>query len=132
MSMQDPVADLLTRIRNAQAVKKDTVSMASSTKKLAIVKVLKEEGYIEDYKVSKEVPHKPELSIMLKYFRGAPVIAKIKRVSRPGLRVYKAVADLPKVLGGLGVAIISTSKGVVSDKQARKIGCGGEVLCTIE
>jgi len=132
MSMQDPIADLLTRIRNAQSVKKNTVTLASSTKKVAIVKVLKDEGYIEDYSVVKETPSKPELNITLKYYKGAPVIAKIKRVSRPGLRIYKAATDLPKVLAGLGVSIISTAQGVMSDKQARKIGHGGEVLCTVE
>ena len=132
MSMQDPIADLLTRIRNGQAARKQSIRLPSSNTKVAIVKVLQEEGYIESFDVIKEVEAKPELEIGLKYFKGKSVIEKIKRISRPGLRIYKAKDELPKVLGGLGIAIISTSFGVMSDRQARKLGHGGEVLCTVE
>jgi small subunit ribosomal protein S8 len=130
MSMTDPVADMLTRIRNAQQAKKSDVTMPSSKVKLSIANVLKNEGYIATYNVS-EVDGKPLLSIALKYFDGKPVISKIDRVSRPGLRVYKSAKDLPKVIGGLGVAIVSTSKGVMADRKARELGQGGEVLCSV-
>lgn len=130
MSMTDPVADMLTRIRNAQSAKKSDVTMPSSKVKLSIADVLKNEGYIASYNVS-DVDGKPVLSIALKYFDGKPVISKIDRVSRPGLRVYKSAKDLPKVIGGLGVAIVSTSKGVMADRKARELGQGGEVLCSV-
>lgn len=130
MSMTDPVADMLTRIRNAQSAKKSDVTMPSSKVKLSIANVLKNEGYIATYNVS-DVDGKPVLSIALKYFDGKPVISKIDRVSRPGLRVYKSAKDLPKVIGGLGVAIVSTSKGVMADRKARELGQGGEVLCSV-
>lgn len=129
MSMQDPIADMIIRIKNAQAVGKVSVAMPSSTLKLAIAKVLKEEGYIIDFHSNQEA--KPTLTIMLKYYEGKAVIEKIKRVSRSGLRIYKAVEELPKVLGGLGIAIVSTSKGVMSDKAARQLNVGGEVLCLV-
>jgi len=128
--MTDPVADMLTRIRNAQQAKKSDVTMPSSKVKLSIANVLKNEGYIATYNVS-DVDGKPVLSIALKYFDGKPVISKIDRVSRPGLRVYKSAKDLPKVIGGLGVAIVSTSKGVMADRKARELGQGGEVLCSV-
>jgi small subunit ribosomal protein S8 len=130
MSMTDPVADMLTRIRNAQQAKKSDVTMPSSKVKLSIADVLKNEGYIATYNVS-DVDGKSVLSIALKYFEGKPVISKIDRVSRPGLRVYKSAKDLPKVIGGLGVAIVSTSKGVMADRKARELGQGGEVLCSV-
>ena len=129
MSMQDPLADMLTRIRNAQMAEKAVVSMPSSTLKVAVAKVLKGEGYIADFQISSEV--KPQLTIELKYFEGRPVIEEVKRVSRPGLRQYKAVEDLPKVRGGLGVSIVSTNKGVMTNRAARAAGVGGEVLCTV-
>ncbi|ALE90842.1 30S ribosomal protein S8 [Pseudomonas fragi] len=129
MSMQDPLADMLTRIRNAQMAEKSVVSMPSSTLKVAVAKVLKDEGYIADYQISSEI--KPLLSIELKYFEGRSVIEEVKRVSRPGLRQYKSSEDLPKVRGGLGVSIVSTSKGVMTDRAARAAGVGGEVLCTV-
>ena len=129
MSMQDPLADMLTRIRNAQMAEKSVVSMPSSTLKVAVAKVLKDEGYIADYQISSEI--KPLLSIELKYFEGRSVIEEVKRVSRPGLRQYKSSDDLPKVRGGLGVSIVSTSKGVMTDRAARAAGVGGEVLCTV-
>ena len=129
MSMQDPLADMLTRIRNAQMAEKAVVSMPSSTLKVAVAKVLKGEGYTADFQISSEV--KPQLTIELKYFEGRPVIEEVKRVSRPGLRQYKAVEDLPKVRGGLGVSIVSTNKGVMTDRAARAAGIGGEVLCTV-
>ena len=129
MSMQDPLADMLTRIRNAQMAEKSVVSMPSSTLKAAVAKVLKDEGYIADYQISSEI--KPLLSIELKYFEGRSVIEEVKRVSRPGLRQYKSSEDLPKVRGGLGVSIVSTSKGVMTDRAARAAGVGGEVLCTV-
>jgi len=130
MSMTDPIADMLTRIRNGQKARKINVSMPSSTAKVAVAKVLKDEGYIVDYATSVEGV-KSELSVELKYFEGTPVIENVQRVSRPGLRVYRGKEELPKVLGGLGVAIISTSDGVMSDRQARKQGIGGEVLCVV-
>lgn len=129
MSMQDPIADMLTRIRNGQAAHKILVSMPSSKLKVAIAKVLVEEGYIESFSVSQGV--KPELEIKLKYFQNKPVIELIKSVSRPGLRIYKNKASLPKIMGGLGIAVISTSKGVMTDRAARKIGLGGEVICYV-
>lgn len=128
MSMQDPLADMLTRIRNAQMAEKSSVSMPSAKLKVAVAKVLKEEGYVAGYEVVGDV--KPTLSIELKYFEGKPVIEELKRVSRPGLRQYKAVDQLPKVKGGLGVSIVSTNKGVMTDRAARAAGIGGEVLCT--
>lgn len=129
MSMQDTLADMFTRIRNGHMAEKKAVAMPSSKQKLAIAKVLQEEGYITSYAVEGDV--KPVLSIELKYFEGKPVIEKIKRVSRPSLRIYKSVGDLPKVSDGLGVAIVSTSKGVMTDRAARAAGVGGEVLCTV-
>lgn len=130
MSMQDPIADMLSRIRNAQARAKATVKMPSSTRKLAIARVLKDEGYIVGFKVAAE-DGKPVLEITLKYFEGKPVIAEIDRVSRSGLRRYAGKDELPKVRGGLGIAIVSTSKGVMTDRAARAAGIGGEVLCTV-
>lgn len=129
MSMQDPLADMLTRIRNAQMAEKTVVSMPSSKLKAAVAKVLKDEGYIADFQISSEV--KPQLSIELKYFEGKPVIEEVKRISRPGLRQYKSVEQLPKVRGGLVVSIVSTNKGVMTDRAARAAGVGGEVLCTV-
>jgi small subunit ribosomal protein S8 len=129
MSLQDPVSDMLTRVRNAQKATKVNVKMPSSTKKENIAKVLKDEGYIKDYSVSGDT--KKELTIELKYFQGKPVIEEIKRVSRPGLRIFKSKDDLPSVNGGLGIAIISTSKGVMTEKQAEATGNGGEVICTV-
>ncbi|OAD19574.1 30S ribosomal protein S8 [Candidatus Thiomargarita nelsonii] len=129
MSMSDPIADLLTRIRNAEAVRKKQVEMPASTVRAGIANLLKEEGYITDYSLSEGV--KPVLTIILKYYEGKPVISQLKRVSRPGLRIYKAKDKLPQVLGGLGVAIISTSKGLMTDRQARIEGHGGEVLCFV-
>lgn len=129
MSMQDPLADMLTRIRNGQMAKKATVSMPSSKMKQAIAKVLQDEGYITGFNVDGDV--KPTLTVTLKYFEGKPVIENIKRVSRPGLRIYKPGDELPKVMGGLGVAIISTNKGVMTDRAARAAGIGGEVLCYV-
>jgi small subunit ribosomal protein S8 len=126
MSMQDPVADMFTRIRNGQAANKVAVKMPSSKMKIAIAKVLKDEGYIGDFAVSGEV--KPELEVTLKYFQGKSVIETIDRVSRPGLRIYKRSGELPKVMGGLGVAIVSTSKGLMTDRAARKVGIGGEII----
>lgn len=130
MSLTDPIADMLTRIRNALAAAKSDVSMPASKQKLAIAKVLKDEGYINDYSVQ-DADGKATLVIGLKYFEGKPVIESIKRVSRPGLRVYNGKDDLPKVMGGLGVAIVSTPKGVMSDRVARAGGHGGEVLCIV-
>lgn len=130
MSMQDPLSDMLTRIRNAQMAGKPSVEMPGSKLKAAVAKVLQEEGYIEQYSASAD-SGKPRLSIDLKYFNGKPVIAEIDRVSRPGLRSYKGKSDLPSVRAGLGVAIISTSRGVMTDRAARAAGVGGEVLCTV-
>ena len=127
--MSDPIADLLTRIRNGQSAGKVDVSMPSSKAKVAIVEVMKNEGYVADHSVSDDA--KPVLTVILKYFEGRPVIDELKRVSRPGLRIYKGNNELPKVLNGLGVAIVSTSSGVMTDSQARTAGHGGEVLCTI-
>lgn len=130
MSMSDPIADMLTRIRNAQRAEKVVVAMPSSKLKVSIAAVLKEEGYIENYGVRDE-DGKPVLELGLKYYAGSPVIEKIERVSRPGLRIYKGTEDLPKVMNGLGVAIVSTSKGVMTDRKARASGIGGEVLCVV-
>ena len=130
MSMSDPIADMLTRIRNAQQVEKVSVSMPSSKLKVAIATVLKEEGYIESFEIKGEKA-KPELEISLKYYAGRPVIERIDRVSRPGLRIYKGRAAIPQVMNGLGVAIVSTSRGVMTDRKARHEGVGGEVLCFV-
>jgi len=130
MSMTDPIADMLTRIRNGQKARKVAVSMPASKQKEAIAKVLQDEGYITGYAVEGDGAAK-ELTVELKYFKGAPVIEKIQRASSPGLRVYRGKEKLPKVLGGLGVAIVSTSAGVMSDRQAREKGIGGEVLCIV-
>jgi len=130
MSMSDPIADMLTRIRNAQLSDKNIVTMPSSKLKQAIAKVLKDEGYIDGYSV-READSKPVLDISLKYYAGHPVIEKIERVSRPGLRIYKPKDSLPNVMNGLGVAIISTSKGVMTERKARASGIGGEVLCIV-
>jgi len=130
MSMTDPIADMLTRIRNAQAVRKTVVAMPASKVKKAIAQVLKDEGYIDGFAV-REAQGKPELEISLKYYAGAPVIERIERVSRPGLRIYKGREDIPTVMNGLGVAIVSTSHGVMTDRKARATGVGGEVLCIV-
>jgi small subunit ribosomal protein S8 len=130
MSMSDPIADMLTRIRNAQMSNKISVSMPASKLKGAIANVLKDEGYIEDFAVVAN-EGKPLLNISLKYYAGRPVIEKIERVSKPGLRVYKGGQDIPKVMNGLGVTIVSTSKGVMTDRKARAAGVGGEVLCIV-
>ena len=130
MSMTDPVADMLTRIRNAQMAEKQSVSMPSSRLKVAIAKVLKDEGYIDDFAI-RENGAKPELDVALKYYAGRPVIERIERVSKPGLRVYKGKDDLPRVMNGLGVAIVSTPKGVMTDRRARAGNMGGEVLCIV-
>lgn len=126
MSMQDPIADMFTRIRNGQLARKVGVKMPASKIRVAIAEVLKSEGYISDFQVEEGV--KPELEVTLKYFEGRKVIDTIERVSRPGLRIYKKKDELPKVLGGLGIAIVSTSKGVMTDREARKAGMGGEVI----
>jgi len=131
MSMSDPIADMLTRIRNAHSAEKNVVSMPFSTKKLALAKVLEEEGYIVGSSKIEDVASKPQLEITLKYFQGKPVIETIDRVSKPGLRIYKSKNELPNVKGGLGVAIISTSQGLMTDRAARAQGHGGEVLCYI-
>lgn len=130
MSMTDPIADMLTRIRNGQSAKKVSVTMPSSKAKVAVAKVLKDEGYITDLSTESDGP-KANLTIELKYFEGTPVIEKVQRVSKPGLRIYRGKEQLPKVLGGLGVAIVATSAGVMSDREARKKGIGGEVLCIV-
>lgn len=129
--MTDPIADMLTRIRNALSAGKLNVNMPDSKQKRAIAQVLKDEGFITDF-AQAEADAKPVLNIDLKYYEGKPVIEKIKRISRPGLRIYKGKTELPKVMGGLGVAIISTSKGLMSDRTARKAGFGGEILCTVQ
>ena len=130
MSMTDPIADMLTRIRNAQSVGKTNVSMPSSKIKMAIAKVLQDEGYIDSFAVRADTG-KREMDIGLRYYAGRPVIEKIERISRPGLRVYKGANDIPKVLNGLGVAIVSTSQGLMTDRKARAAGVGGEVLCIV-
>ena len=130
MSMSDPIADMLTRVRNAQQVNKASVSMPSSKLKVAIAAVLKDEGYIDDFQVAGEKA-KPVLEITLKYYAGRPVIERIDRVSRPGLRIYKSSKTIPQVMNGLGVAIVSTPRGVMTDRKARAHGVGGEVLCYV-
>jgi small subunit ribosomal protein S8 len=131
MSMSDPIADMLTRIRNGQSADKISVSMPSSKFKESIAQVLKDEGYIQNWNTEQDGPKK-SLIIDLKYYMGKPVIDKISKVSRPGLRIYKSADELPRVIGGMGVAIISTSKGVMTDRTARENGQGGEVICTVE
>ncbi|MGN6580830.1 MAG: 30S ribosomal protein S8 [Bordetella sp.] len=130
MSMSDPIADMLTRIRNAQQVDKVTVAMPSSKLKVAIAAVLADEGYIDGFQVKGDQA-KPELEITLKYYAGRPVIERIERVSKPGLRIYKGRSNIPQVMNGLGVAIVSTSRGVMTDRKARANGVGGEVLCYV-
>jgi len=141
MSMSDPIADMLTRIRNAQGVEKVDVTMPASKLKVAIAEVLKDEGYIDGFEIvnggaggaaanAKKAP-KPELRIGLKYYAGRPVIERLERVSRPGLRIYKGSGDIPQVMNGLGVAIVSTSRGVMTDRKARTEGVGGEVICYV-
>jgi small subunit ribosomal protein S8 len=129
MSLQDPISDMLTRVRNAQKASKVKVVMPSSRQKVNIATVLKNEGYITDFNVSDDA--KKELTIELKYYQGEPVIESIKRISRPGLRIFKSKDELPSINGGLGIAIISTSGGLMTEKQARAAGHGGEVLCTV-
>lgn len=129
MSMQDPISDMLTRIRNGQAASKVSVKMPSSKQKVAIAAVLKAEGYVTDFAVAGDT--KPELEVTLKYFEGKKVIDTIKRVSRPGLRIYKGANDLPKVMAGLGIAIVSTSQGVMTDRAARNASIGGEIICYV-
>lgn len=130
MSMQDPVSDMLTHIRNGQRAGKVRIMMPMSKQKSAIAEVLKQQGYIRDFSVE-DVEGKPQLAILLRYFEGKPVIETLKRISRPGLRVYKRKDDLPKVMDGLGIAIISTPKGLMTDRQARAEGHGGEVVCIV-
>jgi len=130
MSMSDPISDMLTRIRNAQAVQKTTVNMPASKVKAGIAKVLKEEGYISDFR-DVEVDGKPVLEITLRYMQGKGVIETLKRVSRPGLRHYRGTDELPKILNGLGIAVVSTSQGIMTDSAARSAGQGGEILCVV-
>jgi len=130
MSMSDPIADMLTRIRNGQRASKKEVSFSASKKKTAILKVLVDEGYISAFETNEDI--KPVTSVTLKYFQGEPVIKTIKRISRPGLRIFRGKSEIPTVMLGLGVAIVSTSKGVMSDRSARAAGQGGEVLCIVE
>lgn len=130
MSMSDPIADMLTRIRNGQSVDKTEVVMPSSKLKVAIAQVLKDEGYIDGFSVDAN-EGKPELRVGLKYYAGRPVIERLERVSRPGLRIYKSRQDIPQVMNGLGVAIVSTPRGVMTDRKARAVGVGGEVLCYV-
>jgi small subunit ribosomal protein S8 len=130
MSMSDPIADMLTRIRNAQMSEKPSTAMASSKLKVSIAQVLKDEGYIEDFSV-RDLAGKPQLEIGLKYYAGRPVIERLERVSKPGLRVYRASKAVPRVMNGLGIAIVSTSQGVMTDRKARGLGVGGEVLCVV-
>ncbi len=129
MSMQDPIADMLTRIRNGQTAAKKTVEIPASKIKKAIAEVLVDEGFINSYSVGEGAI--PSMTVELKYYQGRPVIDELKRVSRPGLRIYKKVDELPKVIGGLGIAVVSTSKGVMTDRAARKAGHGGEIICTV-
>jgi len=135
MSMSDPIADMLTRIRNAQRVEKNEVAMPSSKLKVAIAQVLRDEGYIEGYQIATgtdgATTGHPELRIGLKYYAGRPVIERLERVSRPGLRIYRGRDDLPQVMNGLGVAIVSTPQGVMTDRKARTAGVGGEILCYV-
>lgn len=130
MSLQDPISDLLTRIRNGQMANLSEIDMPSSKQKVAIATLLKNEGYISDFDVS-ESDKKKTLRLVLKYYQGSPVIDEIKRTSRPGLRIYKGANDIPKVKNGLGIAVVSTCKGIISDREARKLGIGGEILCTV-
>lgn len=130
MTMTDPISDMLTRIRNGQKARKVSVAMPASTAKLAVAEVLKDEGYITDFSLAGDGAART-LTVELKYYKGEPVIDSIERVSKPGLRIYRRKQDLPKVLGGLGIAIVSTSAGVMSDRQAREKGIGGEVICVI-
>lgn len=130
MSMSDPIADMLTRIRNAQLTEKSSVRMPASKLKKAIAQVLVDEGYIDAFAVRESDGH-PEMELVLKYYAGRPVIEKIERISKPGLRIYKGRDDLPRVMNGLGVAIVSTSRGVMTDRKARSLGVGGEVLCVV-
>ena len=129
MSLQDPIADMLTRVRNAQKARKQNVEMPASKQKVRIAEVLKDEGYIADYKLSDDKLKR--LTIQLKYFEGKPVIEELRRISRPGLRIFKSKDELPSINGGLGIAIISTSKGVMTDAKARAAGHGGEVICSV-
>jgi Ribosomal protein S8 len=131
MSMSDPIADMLTRIRNGQMANKAQVAFPASKQKKAILKVLQNEGYIASFETG-AVEGKPVTTVRLKYFQGKPVISKVKRVSRPGLRIFRGTDELPTVMGGYGIAIVSTSKGVMSDRAARASGQGGEVICTVE
>ena len=131
MSLQDPVADMLTRIRNGQSAGRLRVSMPSSKLKVSIATVLRDEGYVHDFEVTEDDDGHAVLSVRLKYHEGRPVISRIDRVSRPGLRIYRGKRDLPVVMGGLGIAVVSTSRGVMADRAARTEGLGGEVLCTV-
>ena len=131
MSMQDPISDMLTRIRNGQSAGKVHVSMPLSKQKMAVADVLKQEGYISDYMKEEIAGAHPQLSVVLKYYEGKPVIERIQRVSRPGLRIYKTKDRLPRIMGGLGIAIVSTSKGLMTDRAARAAGHGGEVVCIV-
>ena len=131
MSMQDPISDMLTRIRNGQSAGKVHVSMPLSKQKLAVAEVLKQEGYIADFMKEEIEGAHPQLSVVLKYYEGKPVIDRIRRVSRPGLRTYKSKDQLPRIMGGLGIAIVSTSKGLMTDRAARAAGHGGEVVCIV-
>ena len=129
--MTDPIADMLTRIRNAQMTERAVVAMPVSKVKVAIARVLKDEGYIEGFKIAGDGECKPQLEIALRYYAGRPVIEKLERVSKPGLRIYKGKDDIPRVMNGLGIAIVSTSQGVMTDRKARATGVGGEVLCIV-
>ena len=131
MSMTDPIADMLTRIRNAQMTERAVVGMPASKVKVAIARVLKDEGYIEGFKIAGDETRKPQLEFALRYYAGRPVIEKMERVSKPGLRIYKSKDDIPRVMNGLGIAIVSTSHGVMTDRKARASGVGGEVLCIV-
>ncbi len=131
MSMTDPIADMLTRIRNAQMIERAIVAMPASKVKVALARVLKDEGYIDGFKMTGEERGKPSLESALRYYAGRPVIEKIERVSKPGLRIYKSKDDIPRVMNGLGIAIVSTSQGVMTDRKARASGVGGEVLCIV-
>lgn len=130
MSMTDPISDMLTRIRNGQRAEKTQVAMPSSKLKQAIAQVLQDEGYIESFGIA-EVDGKPQLTVVLKYYLGQPVIERLERISKPGLRIYRGKSDIPHIVGGLGISIVSTSRGVMSDRAARAAGHGGEVLCTV-
>ncbi len=131
MTMQDPLADMLTRVRNAQQAKIEEVSIPSSRTKVAIAGVLKDEGFVEDFRVEEDEAGKPALKVTLKYFEGRPVIEEIKRLSRPGLRQYKSKDDIPQIRGGLGIIILSTDKGLMTDRSARAAGVGGELICSV-